>query len=76
MGEMFIYKRRETMGIFKKVLQNENVTDNSTIEQDEFQIPKLVLCRTPGPEEMERRKKISALRKQYGVRIEDTKTAY
>ena len=41
-------------------------------EGDEFQIPTLVLCKTPSQEEMQRRRKISSLRKQYGIRIEDT----
>ena len=41
-------------------------------EEDEFEIPQLVLCKTPNPEEMQRRKVISSLRKQYGIRIEDT----
>ena len=60
------------LGIKKKVLDNETSIDINVVDEaDEFQIPTLVLCRTPDAEEMERRKKISSLRKQYGIRFED-----
>ena len=52
-------------------------TNTELVEVDEeFQIPKLILCKTPNGEEMERRRKISMLRKQYGIRIEETEIAY
>ena len=59
----------------QNVLFGQNNND-SVIGEDEFQIPKLILCRTPNGEEMERRRKISMLRKQYGIRIEETEIAY
>lgn len=39
-------------------------------ERDEFEIPELVLMKKPGNEELERRKKISSLRKKYGERFD------
>ncbi len=62
-------------------MEKENVwtgnTNNGLSEIDEeFRIPKLILCRTPNREEMERRRKISMLRKQYGMRIEETEIQY
>lgn len=45
-------------------------------EVDEFEIPTLVLIKTPSQEEMEKRKKISSLRKQYGIRFDEIGTSY
>lgn len=61
----------------KKSFKDSNVSSKETMvdEGDEFQIPTLVLCKTPSQEEMQRRRKISSLRKQYGIRIEDTDAA-
>ena len=56
----------------KEFMGKSIVSKRSTVEEiDEFRIPTLVLCRTPNPEEMQRRKKISSLRKQYGVRLDE-----
>ena len=61
------------LGVMKKaMLENEVSTKVRVVDDsDEFQIPTLVLCKTPNAEEMERRKKISSLRRQYGIRFED-----
>ena len=60
----------------KELIKKTEVSSVGTMidEGDEFEIPQLVLCKTPNPEEMKRRKVISSLRKQYGIRIEDTNT--
>ncbi len=56
----------------EEIMKNSILSSKSTVEEkDEFEIPTLVLCRTPNPEEMKRRRKISSLRKQYGVRIDN-----
>ena len=58
--------------IVEEFMKKSIVSKSAAKEEDEFEIPTLVLCRTPNPEEMLRRKKISSLRKQYGVRIDNT----
>ena len=57
--------------IVEEIMKKAMVSKSAAEEKDEFEIPSLVLCRTPNPEEMQRRKKISSLRKQYGVRIDN-----
>lgn len=66
------------LGIRKKntTLKKVSLDERNMVEEDEFQIPTLVLCKTPSPEEMERRKRISSLRRQCGIRIEDTNLEY
>lgn len=60
-------------GLMKKeMLENDVSTKVRVVDDaDEFQIPTLVLCKTPNAEEMERRRKITSLRRQYGIRFED-----